>query len=198
MWLPCQIEAVDSPPEAPPTKWRGALLPRRRGLGRAVVGFATASLALAAAALPEDADQPIHWRADQAEGDMAGRTILTGAVRMEQGTLQVDADRMVIEYEGDAVVRVVAEGKPAHYRQTLRADGGPVEADAAKIIYHASEERIELIGEARLTQARHEFRGEVIQYNFRAGIIDAVDERDGVRMVWAPEEERGVQTDAAP
>ena len=173
-------------------------MPRRRGPWCAVVGSAAALLSLAAAALPEDADQPIHWRADQAAGDMAGRTILTGAVHMEQGTLRVVADRMVIEYEGDAVVRVVAEGEPARYRQMLRQDGEPVEADAAQIIYHAKEERIELSGSARLTQARHEFRGEVIHYDFRAGIIDAVDERDGVRMVWAPEEESGAQADPAP
>lgn len=198
MWLPCPIEAVDSPPETPSAKWCGALVPRQRDPWRAVLGGVAALLTLATAALPEDADQPIHWRADQAEGDMAGRTILTGAVHMEQGTLRVDANRMVIEYERDAVVRVVAEGDPAHYRQTLRQDCESVEAEAARIIYQANEERIELSGRARLTQARHEFRGEMIHYDFRAGIINAVAEGDGVRMTWAPEAGRCAETDGAP
>lgn len=162
----------------------GGRLGRRRGSVAVAVGLALAPLWVAA--LPEDADQPIRWRADQAEGDMAGRTILTGAVSMEQGTLRVDAERMVIEYRGDKVARVVAQGDPAHYRQTLRQDGGPVRADAMEIIYHAAEERIELIGDARLTQHRHEFQGEVIHYDVRAGRIDAADEENGVRMVWAP------------
>ena len=152
---------------------------------------------LGAAALPEDADQPIRWRADQAEGEMAGHTILTGAVRMEQGTLRVDAERMVIEYQGDKVARVVAEGDLAHYQQTLRAGAEPVRADALKIIYHAAEERIELIGRARLTQQRHEFQGEVIHYDFRAGKVDAAGEEHGVRMVWAPAEEEGAAAGAS-
>ena len=55
-----------------------------------------------------DAEQPIHWRADHAEGDATGRTILTGNVRMEQGTLRVEADRMVVKRKGESSLKVVA------------------------------------------------------------------------------------------
>ena len=139
-----------------------------------------------------DAEQPIHWRADHAEGDATGRTILTGDVRMEQGTLRVEADRMVIEYDGDRVVRITAEGDLARYRQRPRPDAGPVEADAERIVYHAAEERVELLGRAYLAQEPNEFRGEVIHYDVREGRIDAAGDGDGsVEMIWQPERDAG-------
>ena len=135
-----------------------------------------------------DAQQPIHWRADHAEGDATGRTILTGDVRMEQGTLRVEADRMVIEYEGDRVVRITAEGDLARYRQRPRPGAELVEADAERIVYHAAEERVELVGRAYLAQEPNEFRGEVIHYDVREGRIDAEGDGDGsVEMIWQPE-----------
>ena len=146
----------------------------------------------AEAAPGPDAEQPIHWRADHAEGDATGRTILTGDVRMEQGTLRVEADRMVIEYDGDRVVRITAEGAPARYRQRPRPDAGPVEADAERIVYHAVEERVELLGRAYLAQEPNEFRGEVIHYDVREGRIDAAGDGDGgVEMIWQPERDAG-------
>lgn len=135
-----------------------------------------------------DAGQPIHWRADHAEGDATGRTILTGDVRMEQGTLRVEADRMVIEYDGDRVVRITAEGDLARYRQQPRPDAEPVAADAERIVYHAVEERVELLGRAYLAQEPNEFRGEIIHYDVREGRIDAAGDGEGsVEMIWQPE-----------
>lgn len=144
--------------------------------------------AAAAGALPNDPEQPIHWRADHAEGDMTGRTVLTGGVRMDQGSLLVEADRMVIEYEAEQVVRITAEGDLAHYEQRPRADADLVKADAEKIVYHTAEERVELIGRAWLTHERNEFRGEIIHYDVRGGTIDAEGDGEGsVEMIWQPE-----------
>ena len=168
---------------------------RRRRRVRHVKPLPYAALLLLCVAAPaveappgDDAAQPIHWRADHAEGDATGRTILTGDVRMEQGTLRVEADRMVIEYDGDRVVRITAEGDLARYRQRPRPDAAPVEADAERIVYHAAEERVELLGRAYLAQEPNEFRGEVIHYDVRAGRIDAEGDGDGsVEMIWQPE-----------
>ena len=125
--------------------------------------------AAAAGALPNDREQPIHWRADHAEGDTTGRTVLTGGVRMDQGSLLVEADRMIIEYQAEQVVRITAEGDLAHYEQRPRAGADLVKADAEKIVYHTAEERVELIGRAWLTHERNEFRGEIIHYDVRGG-----------------------------
>ena len=164
----------------------GSVASQRHSVVAGTLAVLALSAGLPAAALPEDAEQPIRWRADQAEGDMAARTVLTGAVRMDQGTLRVEAERMVIEYEQDKVVRIVAEGDPAHYRQLRQRDAEPVRAQARTIIYHAAEARVELIGQARLTQQGNEFRGQRISYDQTAGAIEAEDDENGVQMVWRP------------
>ena len=173
---------------------RGPAL-RRGVVGVAFAGMVAGGLAAASEGTSGvDAEQPIHWRADHAEGDAAGRTILTGAVRMDRGGLRVEADRMVIEYDAGRVVRVEAEGDLARYRQQPEPDAEPIRADAERIVYDAVEERVELIGRAYLAQQPNEFRGEVIHYDVREGRIDAEGDGAGsVEMIWQPgrDEEAG-------
>ena len=161
----------------------------RRGALAALLCFAAATVhGLQVGPEGHDREQPIHWRADHAEVDTTGRTILTGNVRMEQGAMLVEADRMVIEYDGDQVVRVTAEGSPARYRQRPGSGAEAVGADARRMVYHALEERVELTGRAHLTQERNEFRGETIHYDLREGRIDAEGDGGGsVEMIWQPE-----------
>ena len=142
----------------------------------ALAGAATAwSLAtFPVLALPEDAEQPIHIRAASAEIErQAGRIVYLGSVRVDQGTLQVNAERMVVDYENGKVVRITATGAPAHYRQDLEEDAGRVEADASTIVYHTRESRIDLKGNAHLTQKGNALIGDLIRYDIVAGRVDA-------------------------
>ncbi len=174
--------------------------PRALLVGYALVCIFAAGLAAAREGAGDDgAEEPIHWRADHAEGDAAGRTILTGAVQMDRGTLRVEADRMVIEYDAGRVVRVVAEGDLARYRQRPEPDAQPIRADAERIVYDALEERVELIGRAYLAQEPNEFRGEVIHYDVREGRIDAEGDGGGsVEMIWRPERDGEAGSPSSP
>lgn len=139
-------------------------------------------------AVPEDAEQPIHIRADSAEIDeVRGLAIYRGGVRMDQGTLRVTADTMTIELADERVVKITAEGDRAHYQQRLEHDASEVVANARTIIYFTQEERVELIGMAQLSQEGNEFSGEVIRYDMRAGKVDARSQTGGgVKMVLQP------------
>jgi lipopolysaccharide export system protein LptA len=145
-------------------------------------------LAVPVGALPEDADQPIHIRADTAEIDQQSeRVIYRGSVRVDQGTLRVTADTMTIEYEDQKVVRIIAVGAPAHYQQQLESDEGQVKADALTIIYHTRDERIDLKGNANLEQEGSTLAGDLIVYDIVAGRVDASAESSKpVRMVLQP------------
>lgn len=146
-----------------------------------------AVLALPVWALPEDADQPIHVRADSAELDeVNGLAIYRGAVQMDQGTLRVTAEVMTIHLEEQKVVKITAEGELAHYEQQLKADEGVVYADAQTIVYHTQRERVELIGQAYLNQNDNEFRGPIIEYDMRAGKVDAKANEGHVEMILTP------------
>ena len=138
-------------------------------------------------AAPEDADQPINIRADSAELDEAkGLAIYRGSVQLDQGTLRVTADTMTIELADQKVVRITAEGNLARYQQQLNQDQKTVIANAETIVYHTQAERVELIGQAHLTQNDNEFRGALIEYDMRAGKVNASASEGRVQMILSP------------
>jgi lipopolysaccharide export system protein LptA len=141
-----------------------------------------------AMALPQDAEQPIHIHSDSAELDQnKSVAIYHGSVRMEQGTMTVTGDTMTVELQDQLVVRIIAEGDRAHYQQQIKPDESIVFADAKKIVYFTQEERVELTGNAYLTQDKNEFTGELIKYNVREGKVDATANGQGkVQMILQP------------
>ena len=144
-------------------------------------------IAQSAFALPEDADQPIHISSKEAVWERVGTATYKGDVHVNQGSLEIMADKVTVEFEDERVVRVTALGEPARYKQTLQDDETPVRADANVIVYHTRDERIDLEGEAHLNQKGNEFRGEVIAYDVRAGRVDASTNDDKrIRMILQP------------
>ena len=160
--------------------------------------------------LPDDADQPIHFRADNVEGDLlasglsattaddasaegaraAKRVVATGSVQIDQGSMRLEADRVVIERDADQITLIDARGDPARYRQQPEPGTGFIEARAANIVYRPVDARIELIGSAWLTRDSDEFRGEVITYDMREGKVVASGKNEGVEMILQPERVR--------
>jgi len=110
-----------------------------------------------------------------------------GAVRVDQGTLRVDADQITVQYEDQKVVRIVAKGGPASYRQEIEDPAGEVLAKASTIVYLTRDERLELQGAASLSQQGNEISGETIRYDMVEGKVEAVSGEGGsVRMVLQP------------
>lgn len=156
--------------------------------GGRVVAAASVLVAAAVHALPDDASKPIAIEAEHLEVDQnAGTVVYTGSVEAEQGTMRVTADRMTVEVEDQKVVRITAEGDPAHYQQLLEADKGLVKADARTIVYHTQQEQVELKGDAFLEQGGNEITGELIHYDIVAGRVNAeAGDEEPVRVIVQP------------
>jgi len=164
-------------------------LPTRfKALGKSAVLIATLPLAGALHALPEDSDKPIHIVGKTAEMDRQAKTLIyRGDVRIDQGTLRVVADTMVVEYEADQVVRITATGSPARYQQQLEDNQGHVHANAREIVYHTQTEALDLKGKAHLLQRGSELKGDVVRYDIVGGKVDAhAASRGPVRMILQP------------
>ena len=145
----------------------------------------------------------MHFRADNVEGDLVGgsvspaddassdsatkRVVATGSVQIDQGSMRLEADRVVFERVGDRITLISAEGDPARYRQQFEPGAAFVEARATSIIYRPEDDQIELSGRAWLSRGSDEFRGEVIRYDLRQGKVEAFGEKDGVEMILQPE-----------
>ena len=148
-------------------------------------------------ALPGDADQPIHIRANNAEIDQDQQLVIyRGEVQVDQGTLRVNADEMTVEYRDQKVVRITAKGNPAHYQQQIEANEDQVKARSSTIVYHTQEERLDLMGNAFLTQQGNEITGDVIKYDIVAGKVDAQSESGGPdRKIVQPATRKSVGVD---
>lgn len=175
--------------------FRSALLKNARRARPTALRVLALPLALAFAApghaLPEDSEQPIEIRADQARSDPDGTSVFTGGVQIEQGTLSLAAERVTVATRGERVHNIVAEGEsdtPVRFRQQLQADEPFANGRANHIDYTVSEQRLALTGDAFLSLGDREFAGDVITWDMRDGHINARSVRPrGVTVKWSPE-----------
>ena len=151
------------------------------------------ALAFAATALglPDDSEQPIEIRADQARSDPDGTSVFTGAVQIEQGTLSLAAERITVATRDKRLHNIVAEGDsetPVRFRQQLQANEAFANGRADHIDYAVTEQRLALTGDAFLSLGDREFAGDVITWDIKGGRVDAQsDVPRGVTVKWPPE-----------
>ncbi|MGI9289376.1 MAG: lipopolysaccharide transport periplasmic protein LptA [Pseudomonadales bacterium] len=124
-------------------------------------------------ALPQDELQPINIKADSSERDeKKGVTTFTGSVTIDQGSLHIDADKVVI-YGIDEISKIVATGKPAKLRQQPEADKQVVHAHGNTVEYLLGEERVHLIDNAFVEQEGSTVRGDRIDYDIVKQLVKA-------------------------
>lgn len=125
-------------------------------------------------ALPGDAQQPIRIKADSAErNEKTGQTIYDGNVIIVQGSLQITADKVVIEGGASSIKSIRATGNPAHLQQQPRQDQSKIHARGDTIFYHLERKLVELIGEASLIQQGSTVSGERIDYFIADQVVKA-------------------------
>ena len=144
-------------------------------------------------ALPEDADAPIVIRADNGEFDQkTNQATYRGNVQVDQGTMRVNAERMVVHRKDKKVTRITFFGdnnNPARYKQQLNLNEDEVRARANTITYHTQREVLDLEGRAFLTQQGNEITGNTIKYDIVAGKVNAASKPDGgpIQMIIMPD-----------
>ena len=142
-------------------------------------------------ALPSDNQKPITLQSDSAEFDHAnGTTTYSGSVVMEQGSLKILADKVMIYGDANNVSRVIALGKPAEFSQVPNLGDEPVVASGEKLEYRVDDKVLNLVTNARLKQEGSELTGPKIVYDVEQAVVRAGDSsrnEDGrIRMVIPP------------
>ncbi len=125
-------------------------------------------------ALPTDGDQPIAVEADNLEiRDAENISIYDGNVRLVQGSMEIDSDRLVIHFNADnELVLMEMTGSPVHFRQ-LDDQRREMLGEARQVRYHEADSMLELSESAWLSHAGDRIESELIRVNTRDNSIQA-------------------------
>lgn len=133
-----------------------------------------AGLSGQAIALSSDRDQPMYVEADRADIDeKRGVSVYRGNVKITQGTLVLTAAELTVHSKDGDVVKAIAVGQPATYRQRPDGKEQDIEAEALRMEYFATEEKIILIDKAEVRQAGDTFRSDRINYDIAKDVVNA-------------------------
>ncbi len=147
-------------------------------------------------ALASDKQQPIHISSDRAERDeKKGITTYSGSVQMDQGSLRIMADKVVIHSVENEISKIVATGAPATYQQKPSPEKPLVVAKGNTIEYRLNDEQLFLINNASLRQNDGTtLTGKRINYDMKASVVKAEGnnntQSDRIHMVIPPKSER--------
>lgn len=137
-----------------------------------------------ARALTGDRNQPMTIEADKATlNEKTGNSVYEGNVHVQQGTLVLQGSKMTVQLSDNTIEKIILTGSPATYRQ--RPDGQDTDqhAEAGRIEYHAPEDRIILLENARVWQSgAEEFRSERIVFNLKNNTVNAGGSGPGDRV----------------
>lgn len=119
-----------------------------------------------------DRDKPMQMEADSVIVDDPNQTsTFEGHVKMTQGSLLIEADKIVITQDKKGYSQVNANGQPAHFRQKRDDVDEFAEGFGERIEYDSQAEITNIYGQARVKRNGDDVRGEHIIYNTRTGIF---------------------------
>ena len=147
-------------------------------------------------ALPNDKDQPLEIISETAElRDQEGYAVYSGMVRMTQGSLEIDADKVELFFKNSDLEKAVIYGgdkKQAYFQQIPNPGEKPVRGLSDRLIYQSNDDQIRLIGtkkrEAIFCQKGSEQKGQRIIYDINNDIMKA---KARTRTVFRPDSAPG-------
>lgn len=155
-----------------------------------------------------DRDKPIHMEADRVVVDDANQvSTFEGNVQMRQGTLFIEASKIVVTQDKKGFSQMTATGQLAHFRQKRDGVDEYAEGYGERIVYDTLAETADLFGQARVQRGGDDVRGEHIIYNTKTAVFQvfgtAVKNPDTpnqgrVTIVIQPKEQPGETAPDAP
>ncbi|MFW0767929.1 lipopolysaccharide ABC transporter substrate-binding protein LptA [Trabulsiella odontotermitis] len=166
-----------------------------------VIASALLAASVPALALTGDTDQPIHIESDQQSLDMQGNVVtFTGSVVVTQGSIKINADKVVVTRPGGEKGKEVIDGfgNPATFYQ-MQDSGKPVKGHASKMHYELQNDFVVLTGNAYLEQLDSNIKGDKITYLVKEQKMQAFSEKGKrVTTVLVPSQLQDKSNNQAP
>jgi lipopolysaccharide export system protein LptA len=130
----------------------------------------------------ENSRHNISIDADYAErNDKTGLTEYRGNVVIRQGTILIEADKIIIYSADDKVIRVSCFGTPAGYQQQSEDDQEILIARAENIDYLITDDILNLKTNASLIRNGTSIKGDTITYDLAQGTWKAKGDDQGAQ-----------------
>jgi len=104
-----------------------------------------------------------------------------GKVVLTQGTMQINADRLVVSQNGQ-VRTAIAYGNPVTFHETLDNNQGMLRGQALEARYNTASRVLELIGNAKLFKNKDLIEGNSITYNIGSTVFQVNGGTSGGRV----------------
>jgi len=144
-----------------------------------VLASSLLAASIPAFAVTGDTEQPIHIESDQQSLDMQGNVVtFTGNVIVTQGTIKINADKVVVTRPGGEDGKEVIDGygNPATFYQ-MQDNGKPVKGRASQMHYELAKDFVVLTGKAYLEQLDSNITGDKITYLVKEQKMQAFSEK---------------------
>lgn len=130
------------------------------------------SLAWAEAA---DRGKPIELEADSMTVNDAKKTsTYTGNVILTQGTLVINADKLVVREDKDGFQHSTATGNPTTFRQKMEGKNEYMQGSAQRIEYDGRMDKIQLFTRAWVKRGEDIVHGDFISYDANAEYAEVI------------------------
>ncbi len=131
------------------------------------------SFSTAVQALTDDSTKPINIQADSAEiNDVTGISTYRGNVKITQGSTVLTGDIVILETANKKVNKIISEGSLSTFKQTTD-DGRKINAEAEKMVYSITGNKIVLTKNAKLTESGNTFASDKITFYTDKEIVTA-------------------------
>jgi len=140
-------------------------------------------LAWSGTACAENADRekPIHLESDSVVvDDITQTSVFEGNVQLTQGTLQIEAAKIVLTQDKQGYKHCTATGKLAHFRQKHEGTGEYMEGYGERIEYDTRIETVDFFVQARVKRNQDDVQGDHIAYSTRTEIFQVSGDPNNV------------------
>ncbi len=148
----------------------------RRATRSAYVLCMLAALAASTAhAERADRTKPIHLDANRVVMDDAKQvSTFEGRVQLTQGTLFIQAEKVVVSEDAQGYQHLTATGVPARFRQRYEGSDDYAEGEGERIEYDTRAETVNFFGQARVKRGLDEVSGAQITYSTKTEVFEVL------------------------
>ncbi len=119
-----------------------------------------------------DRDKPLHLESDRVLVDDVRQTSeFEGKVELNQGTIHIQADKIVLTQDKLGNKHCTATGKPASFRQKHEGTDEYMEGYGERIEYDTRAETVDFFVQARVKREQDDVKGDHIAYSTRTEVF---------------------------